>query len=123
MLLVSIAGCKTGKKPIFHQLANISVWCHLFGLCGVHISTMWSVAVLEAICLEMIIWSPNVEKLCVTWFMNNSLTEPRRWIQGCINCSSLPARLGARGVSSEHVENMENAEKMENMEIFSGSPT
>ena len=43
-------------------------------------------------------------------------------IQGCINRSSLPAGLGARGVSSEHVENMENAEKMENMEMFSGSP-
>ena len=42
--------------------------------------------------------------------------------QGCINRSSLPAGLGARGVSSEHVENMENAEKMENMEMFSGSP-
>ena len=43
--------------------------------------------------------------------------------QGCINRSSLPAGLGARGVSSEHVDNMENAEKMENMEMFSGSPT
>ena len=40
-----------------------------------------------------------------------------------INRSILPAGLGARGVSSEHVENMENAEKMENMEMFSGSPT
>ena len=39
-----------------------------------------------------------------------------------INRSILPAGLGARGVSSEHVENMENAEKMENMEMFSGSP-
>ena len=29
------------------------------------------------------------------------------WVQGCINRSSLPARLGARRVSSEHVENME----------------
>ena len=37
--------------------------------------------------------------------------------QGCI-----PAGLGARGVSSEHVENMEKAEKMETMEMFSGSP-
>ena len=49
-------------------------------------------------------------------------------VQGCISRSSLPAGLGARGVSSEHVENMENAEKMENMEmfsneLFSGSPT
>ena len=32
------------------------------------------------------------------------------------------AGLGARGVSSEQVENMENAEKMENMEMLSGSP-
>ena len=40
-----------------------------------------------------------------------------------INRSILPAGLGARGVSSEHVENMENAEKMENMEMFSGSPS
>ena len=29
-------------------------------------------------------------------------------MQGCINRSSLPAGLGARGVSSEHVENMEH---------------
>ena len=36
-----------------------------------------------------------------------------------INRSILPAGLGARGVSSEHVENMENAEKME---MFCGSP-
>ena len=46
--------------------------------------------------------------------------------QDCINRSILPAGLGARGVSSEHMEhmeNMENAEKMENMEMFSGSPT
>ena len=42
--------------------------------------------------------------------------------QGCINRSILPSGMGARGVSSEHVENMENAEKMENMEMFSGSP-
>ena len=27
--------------------------------------------------------------------------------QGCINCAILPSRMGARGVSSEHVENME----------------
>ena len=34
-------------------------------------------------------------------------------IQGCINRSILPSGMGARGVSSEHVENME---------MFSGSP-
>ena len=33
--------------------------------------------------------------------------------QGCINRSILPSGMGARGVSSEHVENME---------MFSGSP-
>ena len=27
--------------------------------------------------------------------------------------------MGARGVSSEHMENMENTEKIENMEMFS----
>ena len=43
--------------------------------------------------------------------------------QGCINRSILPSGMGARGVSSEHVENMENTEKIENMEMFSGSPT
>ena len=32
----------------------------------------------------------------------------------CINRSILPSGMGARGVSSEHVENME---------VFSGSPT
>ena len=35
------------------------------------------------------------------------------YIQGCINRSILPSGMGARGVSSEHVENME---------MFSGSP-
>ena len=50
-------------------------------------------------------------------------------IQGCISRPSLPAGLGALGVSSEHVENMENAEKMDgdvlrfSTEVFSGSPT
>ena len=34
--------------------------------------------------------------------------------QGCINRSILPSGMGARGVSSEHVENME---------MFSCSPT
>ena len=34
--------------------------------------------------------------------------------QGCINCAILLSRIGARGVSSEH---------MENMEMFSCSPT
>ena len=62
-----------------------------------------------------------------TFYLNSKkwgLNEGRsRFSQGCINCSSLPAGLGARGVSSEHVENMENAEKMKNMEMFSGSPT
>ena len=61
-----------------------------------------------------------------TFYLNSKkwgLNEGRsRFSQGCINCSSLPAGLGARGVSSEHVENMENAEKMKNMEMFSGSP-
>ena len=28
-------------------------------------------------------------------------------LQGCINCAILPSRMGARGVSSVHVENME----------------
>ena len=48
--------------------------------------------------------------------------------QGCINRSILLSGMGARGVSSKHVENMENAEKMENMEnhapteMCSGSP-
>ena len=37
--------------------------------------------------------------------------------------SILPSRMGERGVSLEHVENMENTEKMENMEMFSSSPT
>ena len=56
-------------------------------------------------------------------------TEPRcrrvwlDWRQGCRSRSILPSRMGARGVSLEHVENMENTEKMENMEMFSGSPT
>ena len=39
--------------------------------------------------------------------------------QGCINRSILPSGMGARGVSSEHVENME----MFSTEVFSGSPT
>ena len=43
--------------------------------------------------------------------------------QGCRSRSILPSRMGARGVSLEHVENLENTEKMENMEMFSGSPT
>ena len=30
--------------------------------------------------------------------------------QGCINCAILPSGMGARGVSSEHVENIENLE-------------
>ena len=34
--------------------------------------------------------------------------------QGCINCAILPSGMGARGVSSEHVENME---------MFSCSPS
>ena len=37
-----------------------------------------------------------------------------RPLQGCIICSILPSRMGARGVNSEHVENME---------MFSCSPT
>ena len=36
------------------------------------------------------------------------------WCQGCIICSILPSGMGARWVSSEH---------MENMEMFSCSPT
>ena len=54
-------------------------------------------------------------------------------LQGCINCSILPAGLGARGISSEHVENMENAfsnlgvlrfsENRAPTEMCSGSPT
>ena len=43
--------------------------------------------------------------------------------KGCRSLSILPSRMGARGVSLEHVENMENTEKMENMEMFSRSPT
>ena len=35
-------------------------------------------------------------------------------VQGCIICSILPSGMGARGVNSEHVENME---------MFSYSPT
>ena len=48
--------------------------------------------------------------------------------QGCINRSILLSGMGARGVSSKHVENMENAKNMENMEnhapteMCSGSP-
>ena len=34
--------------------------------------------------------------------------------QGCINCAILPSGMGARGVSSEHVENM----KMFSTEVF-----
>ena len=36
------------------------------------------------------------------------------WLQGCISCGILVSGIGARGVSSEH---------MENMEMFSLSPT
>ena len=36
------------------------------------------------------------------------------WRHGCIICSILPSGMGARGVSSEHVENME---------LFFSSPT
>ena len=42
-------------------------------------------------------------------------TDPnKRWEQGCISCGILVSGIGARGVSSEH---------MENMEMFSCSPT
>ena len=64
-------------------------------------------------------------QVCWCWYSRGSrctVTTNLTHCQGCINRSSLPAGLGARGVSSEHVENMENAEKMENMEMFSGSP-
>ena len=37
--------------------------------------------------------------------------------QGCISCGILVSGIRARGVSSEHMENMEN------MEMFSCSPT
>ena len=45
-----------------------------------------------------------------------SVSQPNaiEGIQGCINCGILLSRIRARGVSSEH---------MENMEMFSSSPT
>ena len=43
--------------------------------------------------------------------------------QGCRSRSILPSRMGARGVSLKHVENMENTEKMENLDMFSNSLT
>ena len=49
-------------------------------------------------------------------FSNSSYSfkvEVVNWIQGCIIRSILPSGMGARGVSSEHVENME---------MLSGSP-
>ena len=51
----------------------------------------------------------------------NKLAQLREG-QGCRSRSILPSRMGARGVSLEHVENMENTENMENIEMFSGSP-
>ena len=47
----------------------------------------------------------NVSKSELTW---------RGWLQGCISCGILLSGTGARGVSSEH---------MENVEMFSCSPT
>ena len=41
-------------------------------------------------------------------------TEGVGLVQGCIICAILPSEMGARGVSSEHVENMA---------MFSCSPT
>ena len=48
--------------------------------------------------------------ICDMW----SLLGEYYYQQGCINCAILPSGMGARGVSSEHVENME---------MFSCSPT
>ena len=44
----------------------------------------------------------------------HALYIKENWYQGCISCGILVSGIGARGVSSEH---------MENMEMFSCSPT
>ena len=58
--------------------------------------------------------------LTMTWSVlvgKGQIIQGRQWVtdmQGCINCAILLSGIGARGVSSEH---------MENMEMFSCSPT
>ena len=52
------------------------------------------------------------------WNESDSVTE-LGYSQGCIIRSILPSGMGARGVSSEHMENM----KMFSTEVLSGSPT
>ena len=49
-----------------------------------------------------------------TIFVNKLCILPLFQVQGCISCGILVSGIGARGVSSEH---------MENMEMFSCSPT
>ena len=66
---------------------------------GVKISTS-TLALLAAFCI-------SVEQTTFTQHQSASSD------QGCINRSILPSGMGARGVSSEHLENME---------MFSGSP-
>ena len=48
------------------------------------------------------------------WYAPSAVVSEASYCQGCISCGILLSGTGARGVSSEH---------MENMEMFSCSPT
>ena len=62
-------------------------------------------------CVGVGVWRMawGINRMCM-----GSLLSHSSWYQGCIICAILPSGMGARGVSSEHVENME---------MFSCSPT
>ena len=109
-------------------------WCKKF--CDTFLrlaTTIEGVSPYSAVWPGGLVASNLVKQPCFLWGLNVygtceclRCTEPRcrrvwlDWRQGCRSRSILPSRMGARGVSLEHVENMENTEKMENMEMFSG---
>ena len=55
------------------------------------------------------LWAMDKLNLCLMKMIVIIVTKQSRQTsaQGCIICSILPSGMGARGVSSEHVENME----------------
>ena len=78
----------------------------IFGLQNIKIDS-WNIL------LTLVILNDFVTNIVTLLFLSAFISEFMLQ-QGCIICSILPSRMGARGVSSEHVESME---------MFSCSPT
>ena len=91
-------GLANRQWPIIWQFTRWVRWKNV---------NFWYIILVACFALPDLVCSPFEDEAYNGWV---------KWYgrqQGCINRSILPSGMGARGVSSEHVENME---------MFSGSP-